>query len=375
MQRSSEYFRRIFEDGPLGIAIVGLDYRFIEVNKTLCQMVGYTEQELFALTFVDLIHLDDIDQNAPLAQQLFGGERPSSRIEKRLIKGDGQIRWVNLTVSLIHDEAETAPYSLVMIEDITRYKRMEIERDRLYQRVFQTERLATIGRLTSSLAHAITNPMQAIQGALNLALEELENPSELANFLHLSLKESEQVVRLLSYLRYDYFPQAQAAEFLDLNQLLQETIVLVRKELKRQRVTLQTDLAPDPPPLMAVAGQLYLVFLSLLFNLSDAIGAVGGGELRLNSRVLPQMVQIEFSTDVSVLPNQLGPNQLAPNWLDPNGVDPVNKPVDISEEEMFTSLGLSFSHDIIVAHNGTMEFSQQGGGIRCRIILPCSAPD
>ena len=75
VQKSDEYFRRIFEDGPLGIAIVSLDYGFIEVNKTLCQMVGYTESELLALTFLDLIHPEDVDKNEQLAQQLFGGER------------------------------------------------------------------------------------------------------------------------------------------------------------------------------------------------------------------------------------------------------------------------------------------------------------
>ncbi len=361
VQKKDECFRRIFEDGPLGIAIVSPDYRFIEVNKTFCEMVGYTEQELFALTFLDLIHPEDVDKNVQLAQQLFGGEKPSHRIAKRLIEKDGQIRWINLTVSIIRDEAETSPYGLVMIEDITKHKRMEIECERLYKRVFQTERLATIGRLTSSLSHAISNPMQAIQGALNLALEELENPSELANFLHLSLKESEQVIRLLSRLRYAYLPKAQAVETFDLNPLLQEAIALARRELKRQGVVLHTNLAPDLPPLTAGADQLYLVFLSLLLNLSDAIGAAGGGELQLNSYALPQMVQIEFSTDVSVVPNRLGPV--------------VGEPVGVSKEEVFTSLGLSFSHDIVVAHNGTMDISQQDGGITCSIELPCSAPD
>jgi PAS domain S-box-containing protein len=366
-QKSDEYFCRVFEDGPLGIAIVSLDYGFVEVNKTFCQMVGYTEPELLALTLLDLIHPEDADKKGQLSQQLFGGERPAHKIEKRLIKKDGQLRWVNLTASIIRDEAETSPYSLVMIEDITRYKRMEIERDRLYQRVFQAERLATIGRLTSSLSHAISNPMQAIQGALNLALEELENPSKLVNFLHLSLRESEQVVHLLNRLRHAYLPKAQAEEILDLNQLLQETIVLARRELNQQSVTLQANLASDPPPLTAVAGQLYLVFLSLLLNLSDAIGAVGGGELRLDSYTSPQMVRVEFSTGVAVPPDWLGPN-----WL---GTPVVGEPVDVSEEEAFTSFGLSFSRDIIVAHNGTMEFSQQGGRITCSIELPCSAPD
>jgi PAS domain S-box-containing protein len=355
-QKSDECFRRIFEDGPLGIAVVNSDYRFIEVNKTLCEMVGYTEQELLALTFFDLIHPEDADKNVQLAQQLFNGERPSYEIEKRLIKKDGQTRWINLTASLIRDEAETPPNGLVMIEDITKRKRIEIEREHLYKRVFETERLTTIGRLTSSLFHEMSNAMQAIQGALNLALEELNNPAELANYLRLSLKESEQLVRLLSRLRHSYLPQVQAVETLDLNQLLQETITLARRELKRHQVTLQTNLAPDLPFLTAVANQLYLVFLSVLLNLSDAMGVAGGGELRLKAYALSKMVRIEFSTDVSI-------------------ISITGKPVDVLTEEMFASLGLSFSHHLIMAHNGTMNVSQQNGGIICSIELPCSGSD
>ena len=64
LQLSEERFQRLFEQSPSGIAVVGLDYRWLSVNPTLCEMLGYTEDELTKLTFVDITHPDDIDRTS-----------------------------------------------------------------------------------------------------------------------------------------------------------------------------------------------------------------------------------------------------------------------------------------------------------------------
>ncbi|MGE5445906.1 MAG: GAF domain-containing protein, partial [Ignavibacteriales bacterium] len=117
--RNGEHFHKIFEEGPLGMAIVGLNYRFVKVNMRLCQMLGYTEQELTALTFLDITYIDDIDMDVKLAQQVFSGEIPYYKIEKRYIKKNKEILWINLTASVIGDESRKPLYGLAMIEDIT----------------------------------------------------------------------------------------------------------------------------------------------------------------------------------------------------------------------------------------------------------------
>jgi len=229
------------------------------------------------------------------------------------------------------------------------------ERERLHQQVLQAERLATLGRLTAVLSHEINNPMQAIQGALTLSLEEINNPTELETYIHLSLDESSRVVNLLNRMRQVYRPQTDTMELIDLHNTLQETIALARKELKRQKIRLHADLAADLPRLNMVANQIHLVFLSLLLNLSDAIGAVDGHDLYLRSYTVSHVVRIEFSTHISALP--MG------DWLDAfksNGND----------NEVSMSLGLSLSQDIIVAHGGVIELDRQGKRVVCRIELP-----
>jgi len=125
LRESEERFRKVFDEGPLGMAIVGLDYGFVKVNPMLCRMVGYTEEELTALTFPGITHPKDIDRDVKLAQQLFRGEIPYYTMEKRCIRKGGEAIWINLTASIIRDDRGNPSYFLGMIEDITGRKAVE----------------------------------------------------------------------------------------------------------------------------------------------------------------------------------------------------------------------------------------------------------
>ncbi len=122
---SEERFRLAFEDGPLGMALVGLDYRLLKVNKVFCQMLGYAEKELTALSFVDITHPEDVEKDVQLASRVFQGEIDSYNIEKRYLKKNGQILWGGLTATVIRDKDGNALYGLAMIEDITERKQAQ----------------------------------------------------------------------------------------------------------------------------------------------------------------------------------------------------------------------------------------------------------
>src|SRR4029077_17714522 len=103
-RESEERFRRVFEEGPLGLALVGKDYRFLKVNGALCQMVGYAEASLLQMTFADITHPDDLRADEELAERLFRGEIPLYRLRKRYLKKNGEIIWIDLTGSVIRDK-------------------------------------------------------------------------------------------------------------------------------------------------------------------------------------------------------------------------------------------------------------------------------
>jgi PAS domain S-box-containing protein len=125
LKESEERFRKFFEEAPIGICVVELDGRFLKVNKTYCEMLGYAEQELHQLTFANITHSEDVATDVGYAEQLFKGEIPSYQIEKRYIKKSGEILWVNLTATMISQQGGKVSYGLGMVEDITERKRTQ----------------------------------------------------------------------------------------------------------------------------------------------------------------------------------------------------------------------------------------------------------
>lgn len=116
-------FRLAFDNAPIGMAIVGLDYRMKRVNKALCVALGYSESELLEREFMDITHPDDLGKDKELAAQLFRGEIPTYRLEKRFINRDGGLVWLDLTAVMIGANAAEPLYGLAMVENVTDRKR------------------------------------------------------------------------------------------------------------------------------------------------------------------------------------------------------------------------------------------------------------
>jgi PAS domain S-box-containing protein len=131
LRESEERFRRIFEDGPLGMLIAGPDNRVLKANKALCEMLGYAEAELPGHSIEEITHAEDIEKSASLSKQLLHGEVPLFQLEKRYAKKTGEALWVNLTVAAIRGQNGEVLYALGMVEDISRRKLAEQERERL----------------------------------------------------------------------------------------------------------------------------------------------------------------------------------------------------------------------------------------------------
>ncbi|TAK66873.1 MAG: PAS domain S-box protein [Bacteroidetes bacterium] len=124
--RQSELrFRKIFEEGPIGMAIVGADFNVIDVNSALCRMLGYTHAELLNIPIASMTHPDDLEKDFHLAAKAFRREIQSYTLEKRYIRKDKSIIWGRLTGSVVWDLNGNALYGIGMVEDITERKRTE----------------------------------------------------------------------------------------------------------------------------------------------------------------------------------------------------------------------------------------------------------
>ncbi|MFC1670531.1 PAS domain S-box protein [Spirochaetota bacterium] len=134
LKESEERYRDIFENSATGMSIVNLDNRFLQVNNTLCSMLGYSEKELLEKTFQDITHEDDIDIGPDHLKQLLEGEIDSASYEKRYVCKNGMVMWVSITTTLFRDFENNPLYFVAQTVDITDRKVAEeflkIERDR-----------------------------------------------------------------------------------------------------------------------------------------------------------------------------------------------------------------------------------------------------
>jgi len=122
LRASEKSFKEIIEYAPIGIAIVSLDGRFTVVNQTLCNIVGYTNDELIRRTFQEITHPDDLSIDLEHVQRLLDGEIDTYRMEKRYIRKDKMLVWVQLSASIFRDEDLTPQYFIAQIEDISERK-------------------------------------------------------------------------------------------------------------------------------------------------------------------------------------------------------------------------------------------------------------
>lgn len=169
VRKSEERFRGIFENSPLGIALVDEHHVPFQVNRSLCTMLGYSADELITQTFPDLTHSDDNSREAALSRAVLDGVNDSYSLEKRFVKRSGESLPVQLTATILKEKDGQLLGFIEIIEDLTKRKEAEaatlLARDQAI-RVERLEReLSSLASLSSTPGNTVTAKMY---GAVNL---------------------------------------------------------------------------------------------------------------------------------------------------------------------------------------------------------------
>ncbi|AFZ08672.1 multi-sensor hybrid histidine kinase [Oscillatoria nigro-viridis PCC 7112] len=122
LRNSEEQFRNAFENASIGMAIVSLDGHWVQVNPALCQIIGYSSEELLGLTFQDITHPDDLDADLSHRDQLLAGTISSYQLEKRYFHKQGHIIWILLDGSIVQNEQGNPLHFIAQIQEITARK-------------------------------------------------------------------------------------------------------------------------------------------------------------------------------------------------------------------------------------------------------------
>ncbi|MBU1169547.1 MAG: PAS domain S-box protein [Proteobacteria bacterium] len=125
VRESEERFRGAFETAPHGMALVSKEGRWLKVNQSMCQIIGYSMAELLSIDFQTITHPDDLDTDLDYVKQLLDGRRESYQMEKRYIHKDGHFIWILLSVSLVKNADGTPLYFVSQIQDIDERKKTE----------------------------------------------------------------------------------------------------------------------------------------------------------------------------------------------------------------------------------------------------------
>ncbi|WP_448563894.1 PAS domain S-box protein [Trichothermofontia sp.] len=134
LRRSERRLRAIFEQAAVGIACCDLDGRFVAVNPKLCHLLGYAADELLTLSFRDITYAEDLEADRDSQHQLIAGQIPTYSLDKRYIRKDGTLTWVNVSVSLVQDPVTQHPFLIAISEDINDRKRAEAALREIEQR-------------------------------------------------------------------------------------------------------------------------------------------------------------------------------------------------------------------------------------------------
>jgi signal transduction histidine kinase len=278
----------------------------------------------------------------PLRQLLRGDvqEFTLDGVAHETLRGE-HVTW-NIRGGLIRHGAQAAG-AVLLIEDIT--QRVGLERV-----ARQSEKLAALGTLAAGLAHELNNPIGIISSRAELMLLEAESaplPLEVAEDLHVIHRHAQRVARiahgLLSFSRHSSGERGRV----DLNRVVDETLLLTEKMIAKDGVTLRRALTPGLSPIWGDANALQQVVMNLVTNARDAVK--GGGEISVETSAVS-----EPPGGVQLVVHDTGPG-IPPEIL-PKVFDPF-----FTTKAEGTGLGLSISYGIVREHQGTVDVQSAPG--------------
>ncbi len=271
---------------------------------------------------------------------------------------------MSVTSTEVRDELGTVAATVSVMQDVSRLR--ELERRRIEQILFDSEKLAATGRLAASIAHEINNPLEAIKNALYLLSNKIPVDDPNAKFLQIATKETDRVSRILRQMLGFYRPPKMEAT--DVNRLIEESEALIEKHLRQNKVKLENDLDPQLPPIIASTDQIKQVLLNLMLNAQQAMP--DGGTIFVSTRV-SRGVDPEFlmSDSVQVQIRDTG------KGIAEESLPHIFEPFFSTKEEKGTGLGLWVSQGIVQAHGGSIKLrSREGRGTVFNVALPINGP-
>ena len=363
VRESEERFRATFEQAAVGIAHADIAGRWLRMNQQLCEILGYTQEELRTLTFQEITHPDDLDTDLTAHRRLLANEIQSYATEKRFVKKGGSIVWVHLTVSFARDAAGEPQYWIAVIQDIS-------ERKRLEQELLHAQKLEGVGQLAGGIAHDFNNVLTVIIGRSYLILRRLRPADPLYRHFEVIQKTADRAAGLTQQLLAFSRKQVLQPKVVDLNMLVGQSATMLTR-LIGEDIELTFVPGEDLGRVRVDPGQLEQVIVNLAVNARDAMPQGGRltietGNVALDETYAARHVGVVPGAHVMLAVSDTG-----------TGMDAATKARMF--EPFFTTkgpgegtgLGLATAYGIIAQSGGHVRvYSEVGSGTSFKMYLP-----
>jgi PAS domain S-box-containing protein len=193
LRESEQLFANAFRYSPHGMAFVSLDGRWLRANKSLCDMLGYSEDELLKISIQSVTHPEDLTEDLANIERLASGKITSYNRIKRYYRKDSQLIWVSLAVSAIHDSGGAPIYFVGQVQDITAQRQAD-------QKNLEAERLGGIAETTRAVAHEMNNILTALSMNAELLAHDA-SPEEIPALAQEVLDASNRIAAVVKRLR------------------------------------------------------------------------------------------------------------------------------------------------------------------------------
>ncbi len=370
LRASEEKYRAVFDNAGIGINLLDRDGRILQVNQSLLDMLGYSEEELHQLTFLDITHPEEREISKRNLEALMAGKIEFYRLEKRYLRKDGSILWGDLSTSAIRGPNGGHSGTIGVISDITDRKKAEQEREQLRNQLAQAQKMEAIGTLTGGIAHEFNNLLTIVSGFAELLLAEKNERNQgfedLQRIVQAAQRGAELVRSLLTFSRKSEMNLAA----LNLNHEVEQVKKLLDRTLPKM-IEIELHLSEGLKTVEADSGHIRQVLMNLALNARDAMPE--GGILTIQTTNIDQG---HFSVPSGAKPGDYVLLTVSDTGIgiDKETLDRIFDPFYSAKGLAYkTGLGLAVVHGIIEQHGGYIICdSKPGKGTTFKIYLPAA---
>jgi PAS domain S-box-containing protein len=349
LQDQQEFNRRLIECFPDAILVLNTDLRYTFASPRVQEITGWRPEEILGTDAGP-----DNTEPARLYREILAGKLKIGRSEYLTQHRNGSWQTLRSTASPLVGHNHEIVGVVASLRDITVAKQLE-------QQIMQAERLAAMGQMIDGFAHELNNPLTAIMGGIDLL--EASGVDKDQKHLKLLKEQARRAVEVVQNLLFFSRPPTRGNVRLNLNELMQRTLLLHQYSLRLNNITM--DFLPEPslPLYEGDANQLMQVFLNLVINAEQAIRTVRErGSIRVRLGQKESSLWVSFQDDGPGVPEDMIENIFDPFYS-------TKRPGGGS------GMGLSVSMSIVKGYGGRIQFEPApGSGAVFTVWLPLRAP-